>query len=151
MHKPLLILSMAVILFTASGCRKILGPGEDRLTGDWQLRYIERRHFLNWNEVTNQYGSGTFTFYDDGSAFYEDAIGTMNGTWRLQRVRDGYYDDEGDYQENLHDRFILRMYNFNDNRILDISFDDFRWRGRDQFKALYNTPNYTYRYDFRRR
>lgn len=151
MKKTLLILSIFSLIVTSLGCRKILGPREDRLNGSWQLRYIERRNFLSWNEVTNRYGSGTFTFYDDGYAFYEDNIGEMTGTWRLQRVRDGYYNEDGDYQEDLHDRFILRLYNFPDNRILDLEFDDFRWKGRNQFVALYNTPTYKYRYDFRRR
>ena len=151
MKRSLLLLSVFILLITSFGCRKIIGPREDRLEGNWQLKYIERKHLLNWKDVTNRYENGIFTFFDDGAASYRDDLGDMNGIWQIRTVSEGYYDEDGSWRNDSHFRFTLRLYNYADNRILDLEFDVFRWKGRNRFVALYDTPTYTYRYDFRRR
>src|SRR5687768_10095930 len=145
-----LLLTLTLIVILSSSCRKFLFNPENRIEGQWKLKFVERRHVLRWSDVTNRYESGVFIFDNDGAAFYEDANGVMNGTWVLRERRDGYYDENGNYQSDTRMSLTLDLYNFQDNRVLNLDFDNVRFKGRNQFLAEYSTPTYLYRYDFRR-
>jgi hypothetical protein len=146
---PFLLIITAIVILGTS-CRKLFFNPENRIEGQWKLKFIERRHILRWTDVTNRYETGVFVFDSDGAAFYEDPTGIMSGTWVLRETRDGYYDADGNYQNNSRMALTLDLYNFQDNRVLNLDFDNVRFKGKNQFLAEYSTPTYLYRYDFRR-
>ncbi len=138
-----------LILILFSGCRKWINE-ENRLEGRWRLVAIERINFLSWRSVQNDYREGLFTFFNNGAAVYDDDPVQMNGSWHMRKHRAGYYDNDGEWRTDQRIDFDLELYDFSENRVLKLYFDQLIFRGRDRFLAEYRTPNYRYRYDFRR-
>ena len=148
MHKTLLTGLIAVLLFTSFSCRKVFNRPEDRLEGNWWLQRVERNAFLDWNTISTGYENGSYTFSSNGDATYKDAIGTMTGRWDMYTIRDGYYDDHGDWQTRNRTVFKVNLHNFADNRVIDWFFEDCDFKGDNRFNAEYRTPSYKYRYRF---
>lgn len=149
MKRNLLTLTIILTSFLFTGCSKFIHE-EDRIEGSWQLYRIERNNFFIWKVVDNSYASGIFTFYSNGSATYTDSEGQLNGTWKMRKERNRYRDNDGDWVYEDEISLEINLFNFNENRIIDLDFDKIRFRNRNNLLAEYSTPNYRYRYDFRR-
>lgn len=132
-----------------SGCTKVLTQ-EDRLVGAWQLLYAEKEGFFKTIPVNTGYENGTFYFYENGQAEYEDGFTLMRGNWELRWVTDGYYDAAGQYQTINRQVFRLQLVNFQENRVLDWEFDDSGFRSRNRFEASYPSSGYNYHFVFGR-
>lgn len=140
------VITVAVFL---GGCSKVLTT-EDRLAGSWQLLYAEKEGYYSTQTIYTGLEDGTFYFYDNGEAEYDDGVTLLRGNWRLRWVQDGYYDGNGQYLTSSHQVFSLQLANFQENKVLNWEFDDSGFKNRDLFKATYYTSNYTYRYVFAR-
>lgn len=135
---PLLVVFS--LLLNAS-CAKWLP--ENRIVGTWKLVEVEKRRLFDKQAITTGYENGTFTFNDGETAQYSDAIGPMNGNWRMRKE---YY-GENDSRTT----FTLRLYNFNANRIIDWEFDRMHFRrSGDMLVAFMERSGYNYRYEFRK-
>lgn len=150
MKRIVLFTLLATVIATGFSCRAVFETPEDRIEGTWVLERAERNNFFNWQDVYTGYENGDFTFYSNGDVVYRDNLGTLNGRWYMQTINDGYYDSNGNYQETRRTTLSLRLYNFNNNRIIDWVFDDFSVN-RYRLTARYETPNYQYRYKFFRK
>lgn len=149
MKSKLYIFSLALIFLALGSCRKWLP--ENRIVGTWRLVDVEKRRLLNSEELTTDYESGTFVFNNNGTAAFSDSAVQLDGTWSMRRERDGYYDDDGDWNSDGRTILVVRLYNFSANKVLDWYFDriDFRSSG-DKLIAFMDGASYTYRYDFRK-
>lgn len=151
MQAKLYSLSFIILLVvTFSSCKKWLP--ENRIEGSWQLTEIQkRRPFANEN-VQSQYKSGTFTFFEDRTARYADANGTMQGSWEIRSIDNGYRDNDGNWHSETKNVLWLKLYDFSSNRVIDWYFDrfDFRNSGRSLF-AFMDGSGYAYRYCFNKR
>lgn len=151
MQAKLYSLSLIVLLVvTFSSCKKWLP--ENRIEGSWQLTEIQkRRPFANEN-VQSQYKGGTFTFFEDRTARYADANGTMQGSWEIRSIDNGYRDNDGNWHSETKNVLWLKLYDFSSNRVIDWYFDrfDFRNSGRSLF-AFMDGSGYDYRYCFNKR
>ena len=143
-----LLLLLPSLLVILPGCSKFLPSPEDKLEGTWQLKIAERSSLFNWNTINTGYEAGKFSFNNNGSANYEDGIIRMNGNWRMRLVKDGYYDNGGNYQDDSRRKLTINLFNFNENRILNLDFDRFHFNGRNRLIAEYISPFYRYRYEF---
>lgn len=146
------LLPLFILLFTSvvlSSCSKFINE-EDRIEGTWRLHRIERNNFINWRSVDNQFATGSFNFFSDGSASYFDSDGEMTGNWKMRKEKNRYRDNDGDWVFNEEISLKINLFNFNENRILQLDFDKIRYRNRNNLLAEFSTPNYRYRYDFRR-
>ena len=116
---------------------------ENRIVGNWKLVEVEKRRLFDKKTISTGYENGTFSFYDGETADYSDAIGNMNGNWR---IRSEFYG-----QNETRNTFTLRLYNFNANRVIDWEFDriDFRKSG-NRLVAFMQRSGYEYRYEFHR-
>ena len=141
---PLFFISL---LFLLSSCTK--SWMENRLEGNWRLERAERTNLLNWSKIHTGYESGTFQFLNDGRSGYTDSLLAMNGDWRLRRVTDTYSTEEGGEQKTRM-AFSVHLYDFVSQKVLNLEFDDIRFRGKNRFLALYKSSGYRYRYEFLR-
>src|SRR5687768_9955736 len=116
---------------------------ENRVVGNWKLVEVEKRRLFDKTTISTGYENGTFFFHDGETAQYSDAIGNMNGNWR---IRSEYYAENA-----TRNTFTLRLYNFNANRVIDWEFDriDFRSSGK-KLIAFMQRSGYEYRYEFRK-
>lgn len=134
----------------ASSCHKYVdAPYAQPLTGRWYLQGVERYDSYRWQTVTTGYENGTFIFRAGGDVSYNDAIGSLRGSWSMYPVTDGYYDGYGHYREGYHNEFSLVLYEAGNNSpAASWIFDDNDYNGGSSFKAVYTTGNYTYEYSF---
>jgi hypothetical protein len=142
-----LIILTSTLLFTS--CKKWLP--ENRIAGDWKLVSAEKKYLLSSDLVTTGYENGVFRFNDNGTASYTEASFQMLGNWTMREQHSGYYDSNGNWQDQATTIFTVRLYDFNANRVLDWYFTsiDFRSSG-DKLIAFIDGASYTYKYDFRK-
>ncbi len=146
MKRNLLLLVVLSSLFT--GCSKILTSAEDKLIGSWILLYAEKKRPFEKKTITTGYEEGTFYFYENGEAVYDDGIDLLQGNWQLRREDRGYYDADGNYHPESQQVFSIHLVDFQSNRVLDWYFDDCYFTNRDRFTAQYESYSYRYRYVF---
>lgn len=151
MQLKLYTLSFFTFLFIMlSSCHKWLP--ENRIEGSWQLTELQKRRPFNNENIRSGYESGTFTFSEDRTARYADAVGTMQGSWEIRSVSNSYVDQNGNRQTESKDIMLIKLYDFSSNRVIDWYFDrfDFRSSGHRLF-AFMNGSGYDYRYCFSKR
>ena len=146
MKRNLLLLVALSSIF--AGCSKILLSAEDKLIGSWILLYAERKRPFDKRTITTGYEEGTFYFYENGEAVYDDGIDLLQGNWQLRREDGGYYDSDGNYHPESRQVFSLQLADLQSNRSLDWEFDDSWFSTSDRFNAMYNTYSDQYRYVF---
>ena len=153
MKKNLLfVFFAAAVMVLASSCHKyVVAPDVPVLTGHWYLQSAERYDGYKWQTINTSYESGSFIFKANGDVGYSDALGSLQGSWSMYPVTDGYYDGYGHYKEGYHLVFSLRMYEpYNSTPAIDWFFDDNDYNGGSGFRAVYTSGNYTYQYNFAR-
>jgi hypothetical protein len=143
---PLFILLISTLL---SSCKKWLP--ENRIVGNWKLIDIEKRRPFNNETLTSGYERGTFTFYENGTASFSDTSGSMNGNWNMRTEQHGYYDSDGNWQTQNRTVLIVKMYNFNNNKVIDWYFDEVQFRSSGgRMQAFIEGANFRYCYNFRK-
>lgn len=138
---------LIIASFILSSCKKWLP--ENRIQGTWKLVDAEKRRFLSNETFFTGYEKGVFSFYDNGDAVYADANGTMTGSWDMRKLDAGYYDQDGNWQQNNKTDLYIKLYDFRNNRVLEWYFDyiDFKNAGR-HLTGYMNGASYNYRYYF---
>jgi len=148
MKKNLLLLSLLISFFLSS-CSKDI---EDRLVGNWQLENAWRKELFGRDYFTTGYESGVFTFMENGDATYTSPIDTLQGFWRLKRYSSSYYDGNGDLQSRALNSLRISLINFQQNRFIDLEFDNFDFRnGGQEIKAEQFSTGRDRVYEFERR
>lgn len=146
--KRYLLCLLLISFFILPACSKFLPSAEDKIEGDWRLAIAERTSLFNWKTINTGYETGKFTFVNNGSATYQDSLSVMKGNWRIRKIRDGYYDNAGNFQDDTRRVLTINLYNFSDNRVINLEFDRFHFNGRNRLVAEYLSPVYRYRYEF---
>jgi hypothetical protein len=134
------------IAFTLFACSK--SWMEDRLEGTWRLKTVERNSFLNWKSINTGFEGGVFLFNNDGTAIYSRNQLSMNGDWRIRKVRDRYRSNDGDEDEKIRMALSIHLIDFNVQKTLNLDFDEMHFRGRNRLLAEYQSSGYRYRYEF---
>lgn len=141
---PLALLSLIIF----SSCAK-LNP-DRKIVGTWKLDDVVKRKFLNNDHLLTGYEPGLFTFYDNGNAVYKGAD-TLNGSWGMRYEDRGYYDSDGNYQNQNNLTLRIRLYNFTSNKVIDWDFDDAQFkRSSDRLDGFIYSGFASYQYSFRR-
>ena len=151
--KPLLpSFVFAVILFSFSSCIKTYEapppPPVDPLVGSWYLYDASELDGSSWYAF-NAGINGVFSFYQNGTAQYDNGNVLMQGNWTTTEASDGYYDAYGNYYTNAHETFQTSL-SANTNSSLYLYFDDISFSDNDQFTGTYYTGKTIERYTFRR-
>ena len=123
----LLFLFVAPVLLFTSCTKSINEPGRSYstdITGSWYLAEAAESAGNGWNVFSTGLEKGTFTFFGDGSARYDDGYNKMTGTWTIVTLSDGYYDRYGVFHSELHDSFRLHLRDSYTNNSVDLYFDD---------------------------
>jgi hypothetical protein len=140
---------LSFILLTTS-CKKWLP--ENRIEGNWQLTEIQKRRPFGNENVSSVYQQGTFSFFEDRTARYSDINGTMQGSWEIRRIDNGYTDNQGNWQSEIRNVLWVKLYDFSSNRVIDWYFDRFDFRSTgDRLFAFMDGSGYDYRYCFSKR
>lgn len=142
MKKALPFLLLCSVFLVASCTKSYF---ENRLEGKWRLEKAERTSFINWNDVPTGFESGVFTFFSNGTVTYEDNQLNMHGDWTIRKRTD----QDGD-NDQVTVALSVHLYDFAAARVLNLDFDELRFRGRNRFLGKYQTPGYRYRYEFTR-
>lgn len=139
------LLIAAVYIF--SGCRKNYNDLGPQLTGRWILTETAQYNGYGWTIFHSGLEQGVFDFYSNGNATYSDVYGDMSGYWSIATLRDGYYDEFGNFYTDLHEamQIDLRDYTTGDN--LNLYFNDVSYQG-SVFYGTYYSGNYIVRYRF---
>jgi hypothetical protein len=147
MKSKLYFYSSTAILLTSVSCRK--WPPENRIEGSWMLSEVQKRRFLGNETIKSGFEDGTFTFNENRTAAYTTTNTSLRGNWEMRNERSSYRDDNGNWQKRTTRVLIVRLYNFNNNQVMDWYFDrfDFRSSGTRLF-AFSVSPGYNYRYCF---
>jgi hypothetical protein len=149
MKSKLYLLSFTLLVLVFTSCKK--WRAENRIIGTWRLVEVEKKRLFSNENLQTGYESGLFVFNENGSATFTDAAGVMSGTWSMRRLNDGFYDSDNNWHSDGRTVFIVHLYDFSANRVIDWYFDriDFRWSAQKLF-AYADGSAYTYRYDFRK-
>lgn len=143
---PFVLLCTSIFIF--SSCAK-LNP-ERKITGTWKLDDVVKRKFLSGEHLITGFEPGTFTFFNNGNAIYQDTV-TLNGYWDMHYEDRSYYDGNGDYHNNNNLVLRIRLVNFTVNRFIDWEFDDTQFkRSSDRLDGFIYTGFASYQYSFRR-
>src|SRR5207237_6263486 len=92
---------------------------------------------------------GVFTFYNNGSAQYDDGYSLLQGNWDSYTQTGGYYDEYGNYYTNAHQTFQVQASN-NGGGSLDLYFDDISFINRNTFIGTYYNGKDVEKYTFSR-
>ncbi|MGC4102504.1 hypothetical protein [Ferruginibacter sp.] len=146
-HIYSLVLSGALLILFSS-CAK-LNP-EHKIIGNWKLDDVVKRRPFNNDHLLTGFEQGSFSFYDNGNAVYQDTV-TLSGYWDMRREYRGYYDGNGDYRNDNTLVLRIKLVNFTTNRFIDWEFDDSQFkRSSDRLDGFIYNGLTSYQYSFRR-
>ena len=138
MKKGLLFL-LALPLLIASCTKTVINNNNNNtVTGRWVLSYAEKQTAYGTKSIYTGFEEGTFYFYDNGQAIYDDGYDYMKGTWNWS------------FHGGSRDRFSLYLYDSYSGRTANWNFDESWFNGRNQFTAVYSTYEADYYYVFER-
>lgn len=123
MNRNLLLLLLSSTLFIS--CRRQV---EDRIFGQWKLDQSFRRDFLDRDYFTTGYEDGVFTFNESGTAGYTSATDTLTGYWEADFYNRGYYDGNGNWQNQRQKYLRIYLVNFQANQVFNLNLDEFNFR-----------------------
>lgn len=139
MKRSLLYLSLLFVLFFTQSCVKsVVVADRSPVTGSWVLSESLRSKGNGWYYFNTGLENGVFDFYNNGSAQYDDGYSLMRGSWLLRTVSSGYYDQYGDYYNDLHDSFEIHVYDSYTHGSADLYFDDVTFTGNKIIATNYN-------------
>ncbi|WP_153797630.1 hypothetical protein [Foetidibacter luteolus] len=151
--KSLVRLSLIIIAAVSlSGCYKrrdeVIIP-QHPLVGSWVLTDAAEGNSYGWQSIYTGLETGVFDFYGNGAARYTDEHVTLQGTWSTTTVTGGYYDEYGNYYNDVHEAMQVNLYDNYTHSSIDLYFDDVSFRN-SRFVATYYNNNYIERYWFSR-
>ena len=151
--KHMLRLSLfAILLLSFSSCIKTVEAPPpvvvDPLVGSWYLYDASENYGNGWYSFDAGI-DGVISFYENGSAQYDDGSVFFQGSWYTNSVSDGYYDEYGNYYTNLHQSFQTSLTGSGTSS-LNLYFDDVSFSGNNQFIGTYYNGKSIECYTFRR-
>lgn len=150
MKKVLRFAPLLLLLITAQSCVKTVAvPDIPPVTGSWVLSESTRYNGISWVYFNTGLEQGVFDFYSNGAAKYDDGYSLMRGSWQLRTIAAGYYDQYGNYYNDLHDTFEIHVYDSYTHGSADLYFDDVVFTGNRIIATNYNNGSIS-RYVFRR-
>jgi len=140
---------VAVVFLTQSCVKSVIGTGQAPVSGSWVLSESSKNSGNGWYYFNTGLENGVFRFYNSGTAQYDDGYNLMRGNWRIRTITSGYYDQNGNYYNDLHDSFEIHVYDNVTGGSADLVFDDVVITSNRLIATNYN--GYTIaRYIFRR-
>lgn len=140
---------IAVLLFAQSCTKSLNGTNQPPIAGSWVLSESSKNSGNGWYYFDTGLEQGVFRFYNSGAAEYDDGYNFMRGNWRIRTISSGYYDQYGNWNNDLHDSFEIHVYDRVTQGSADLNFDDVVFTGNRIIATNYN--GYTVaRYTFRR-
>jgi hypothetical protein len=150
MKKVLRFIPLAFIVLIAQSCSKTTWvPDAPPVTGSWVLSESTKFNGSGWYYFNTGLESGVFDFYSNGAARYDDGYNLMKGSWQIRTTSAGYYDQYGNYYNDLHDTFEVHVYDSYTHGSADLYFDDVVFTGDRIIATNYNGGSIS-RYVFRR-
>lgn len=140
---------LSVLLFAQSCSKQSWAPNIPPVAGTWVLAESSQNNGYGWHSFSTGLESGVFDFYNNGQATYDDGYNLMRGSWLIQTVSTGYYDQYGDYYENLHDAMEIHLFDNQTKASADLYFDDVVFTGSQIIATNYQGAMIS-RYIFRR-
>jgi len=148
--KPYLRLTFLLIAVASlSGCSKVIIDIKPSIAGSWVLTDAAHKDSYGWYSVNTGVENGVFYFYNNGQAKYVENGTTLNGTWNMETLTDGYYDEYGNFYTNSHESLSIHVSNYSGSDVVDMYFDDVRVNA-NSFVATNYTKDYVGRYRFSR-
>lgn len=149
MKRVVRFLPFLLVLVLAQGCVKTVVVPDAPVTGSWVLSESTHYNGSSWYYFNTGLEKGVFDFYSNGSAKYDDGYNLMRGNWQIHTVSAGYYDQYGNYYNDLHDTFEIHVYDNYTHGSADLYFDDAVFTGNRIIATNYNGGTIS-RYIFRR-
>lgn len=134
-YLPLLLL---VFVFAQSCTKTVVGPSLPPVAGSWVLSESYQSTGNGWRAVSTGLEGGVFDFYNDGAAQFDDGYNYMTGSWSIRTVSSGFYDEYGQYYNELHDSFEVHVYDSHTRGSIDLYLDDVRFTGNKIIATNYN-------------
>lgn len=148
--KPIIRLTWLLIAVASlSGCTKAVVEQQATLAGSWVLTDAAHKDAYGWYAVTTGVENGVFYFYNNGRARYIENGTTLEGSWNVQTITDGYYDEYGNYYTNSHQSLSIHVSSYYGDDTIDMYFDNVRLYS-NSFVATNYTKDYIGRYRFTR-
>lgn len=151
--KPILRLTFLFIAIAAfSACSKVAIIDVDvqpSITGSWVLTDAAHKDAYGWYTVNTGVENGVFEFYGNGRARYTEKGVTLEGTWTIRTITDGYYDEYGVYYTNSHQDLSIHVSNYYGDDTIDMYFDNVKIYN-NSFVATNYANHYIGRYRFSR-
>ncbi len=152
MKSSLQITLFAALILSFSSCIKTVEAPPplvvNPLVGSWYLYDASESSGNIWYSFDAGI-DGVISFYENGTAQYDDGYLFLQGSWYTTDLYNGYYDQYGNYYTDLHQSFQTSL-GGNGNASLNLYFDDISFSGNTQFTGTYYTGKTIERYTFRR-
>jgi hypothetical protein len=124
----------SIVLF--SSCSKdILKSYDKRIIGTWEITNV-KNYGLGGNTDNLPFGSGNFTFYDNGSLDYVNSANvSFKGSWQIEKKIKN--------DETVHSLQITAV-DFTNQQVLAEYYDDINFVSTNHFRAdiIYNFHTY---------
>jgi len=150
--KPILRLTFLFIAIASfASCSKVVVDVDiqPNINGSWVLTDAAQKDKYGWYTVNTGIEHGIFTFYNNGRARYVENGVTLEGTWSMRSVTDGYYDEYGVYYTNSHYDLSIHVSDYYGDDVIDMYFDNVNVRSNSFVGTNYNN-GYVGRYRFSR-
>lgn len=132
-----------------SACSKVTIDVQPSISGSWVLTDAAHKDAYGWYTVNTGVENGVFTFYNNGRARYVENGVILEGTWNLQTITDGYYDEYGNYYTDRHQSMSIHVSNYYGDDTIDMYFDNVKIYANTFVGTNYN-KDYIGRYRFSR-
>ncbi|THU37112.1 hypothetical protein FAM09_19365 [Niastella caeni] len=149
MKSVLRLTFLFVAIAALSSCSKVIVEVQPAITGSWVLTDAAHKDSYGWYTVNTGIENGVFTFYSNGRARYVENGTTLEGTWNIQTLTNGYYDEYGNYYTNSHQAMSIHVSNYYGDDTIDMYFDNVKVYSNSFVGTNYNN-NYIGRYRFSR-
>jgi hypothetical protein len=144
-----LSLLMVAIASFASCTKVVIDARPASITGSWVLTDAAQKDRYGWYTVTTGVEYGVFTFYSNGRARYVENGVVLEGSWNIQTLTSGYYDEYGNYYTNSHQSLSIYVSDYYGDDVIDMYFDNVRI-SNNSFVGTNYTHNTIGRYRFSR-
>jgi hypothetical protein len=133
----------------ASCSKAVVVDAQPAITGSWVLTDAAEKDAYGWYTVNTGVENGIFYFYNNGRAKYVENGATLEGTWTMRTITNGYYDEFGVYFTNSHNDLSIHVSNYYGDDTIDMYFDNVKIYS-NSFVATNYANNSIGRYRFSR-
>ncbi|CAN5192354.1 hypothetical protein BH11BAC6_BH11BAC6_08120 [soil metagenome] len=142
-------LSILSIFFLVSCTKVAVVIPQSPITGSWRITASAEGDSYGWTSFSTGLETGVFTMYENGSATYDEANITMQGSWSITTVSGGYFDEYGSYYNGAHNQLRLHLSDAYTHSSIDLNFDNVTFYN-GHFTATYFNGSLIERYTFSR-